>query len=477
MISNDAMEAALPLTHRLNDRGFFLRTKEGSPLARLASAARLDSLKRNATITQELDGDKPNLAPYVQNVTGIDEITRANLHDLCQEEILECSLRAVRAHLTIARTLVSPAVESLMSNVKARMTHTPPNELLNMNVTIQSEPGVMQNGTLISMIEKLRDASSVPPNLAMRLPAQTFEQVIELMKTGNSELDRDIEMWAKTQGDEVIMPIYNSLFRTENDRFRTFEEAQRDPQLGNDAMLVCFLLGRKLAEDAAIEGISMSKQALTDLALEYRNVAGQRLSFILDRQNRQAKQGLLVLSSTSNTIVVNQPVYKEWLAAGGCNEILFGLLLQPAMRYYIRDINEIADQCKTAWARHVAMQTAADSNARYSIAIRFLREAFVESLRPTGNGPDIDANLRAVQLAAFDVELAKVKPSDLDNLAIVCLKLVCRSCFADTDAESFLLKMVELQEQNPNLGVAEIATVAGMDYVTTWLASQLVLTT
>jgi hypothetical protein len=37
--------------------------------------------------------------------------------------------------------------------------------------------------------------------------------------------------------------------------------------------------------------------------------------------------------------------------------------------------------------------------------------------------------------------------------------------------------MVELQEQNPNLSVPEVATVAGADYVTTWLASQLVITT
>jgi hypothetical protein len=477
MISNDAMEAALPLTHRLNDKGFYLRAKEGTPLARLASAARLDSLKLGANMAQAMDGDKPNLAPYVQNVTGIDDITRSNLHDTCQAEILEAALRAVRAHLSIARTMVAPAVENLMGCVKARMAHTPVNELLNMNVTIQTAPGLLQNGTLISMIEKLRDANSVPPDLAMRLPAQTLEQIIELMKTGNSELDRDIEMWAKTEGDAVIQPIFNSLFRTESDRFRSFDEAQRDPRDGNTAMLMCLLIGRKLAEDAAIEGIAMSKEALTATALEYRNVAGQRLAFVQDKQSRQAKQGLLVLSSNHNNIVVNAPVYKEWLAEGGSNEILFGLLLQSSMRYYVRDINEIADVCKTSWARHVAMQSAEDSNQRYALAIRFLREGFVESQRPTSNGPDIDADKRATALAAFDRELAKVTPVELNNLGMVCLKLVCRACYPDTDAEAFLTKMVELQEQNPNLPVAEVATVTGMDYVTTWLASQLVITT
>jgi hypothetical protein len=476
MISNDAMEAALPLTHRLNDRGFFLRTKEGTPLARLASAARLDSLKANAQMMQSMDGEKPNLAPYMHNVTGIDDITRTNLHDTAQAEILDASLRAVRAHLTIARTMVAPAVENLMGIVKARLEHTPVNELLNMNVTIQSDPALLQNGTMISMIEKLRDAPSLPPNLTMRLPAQSLEQVIELMKTGNSELDRDIEMWAKPQGEDVLQ-IFNSLFRTESDKFRTFDEAQRHPQLGTTAMVMCLLIGRKLAEDASIEGIQMSKDALTEAALDYRNVAGQRLASILDSQNRKSKQGLLVLSSTNSNIVVNQPVYKEWMKSGGSNEILFGLLLQPSMRYYVNDISEIAEQCKSSWARHVAMQTAADSNQRFSLAIRFLREGFIESIRPTGNGPDIDANKRELQIAAFDQELKCVKPNDLQDLGIVCLKLVCRSCFADTDAEAFLLKMVELQEQNPNLSVPEVATVAGADYVTTWLASQLVITT
>jgi hypothetical protein len=477
MISCDAMDAALPLHWRLVEKGFHLRAKEGSPLARLAAAARLDSLKFNANVAQAMDGDAPNLAPYVENVTGIDNITRTNLHDTCQEEILAAALRAVRAHLTLARTQVAPAVEELVQNVKGRMAHTPINELLNMNVTLEYEPELLHNGSLISMIEKLRDASSVPPNLSMRLPELSFEQVIELMKTGSSELDRDIEMWAKLQGDRTIMSIFDSLFRVQGDLFSSFDEAMRNQQYGTTAMLVCFLIGRKLAEDASVEGIQMSKAALTSAALEYRNVAGQRLAFVLDRQSRQAKQGLLVLNYTRNNITVNQGVYKEWMAAGGSNEILFGLLLQPSMRYYTKDINEMAEACKNSWARHVAMQTASDSNARFALIIRTLRECFVESMRPVTNGPVIDAGVRATALAVFNEELKAIKPMDLEDLAIVCLKLVCRARFPNSDAESFLLKMVEVQKQNPGLPVAEVATVTGIDYVTTWLASQMELTT
>jgi hypothetical protein len=478
MISNDAMEAALPLTHRLNDKGLHLRAKEGTPLARLASAARLESLKLNASVTQDLNGVVPNLAPYVENVTGIDNITRTNLHDTCQAEILASSLRAVRAHLLIARSEVAPAVENLMTSVKANLERTPINELLNMNVTLEYEPSVLQNGTLISMIEKLRDASSVPPDLVMRLPALAFDQIIELMKTGNSELDRDIEMWAKVQGEQPIQAIFNSLFRVEGELFKSFDQAMRDQTHGSTAMLMCFLIGRKLAEDATLEGISMNQEALTAAALEYRNVAGQRLAFVLDRQSRQAKEGLLVLSYTTKNLTVNQAVYKDWLAKGGSNEILFGLLLQPSMRYYIRDIDEIAGVCQTSWARYVAMQTAAESNERFTMVTRFLRQSFVESLTGTEtiNSSNRDRTLRAIRITAFDRELAQVKPIELDDLAMLCLKLVCRSCFADTDAEAFLTKMVEIQKQNPNLPVAEVATVAGADYVTSWLASQLVIT-
>lgn len=473
MISNDAMDAALPLTWRLNERGFKLRAKEGTPLARLASAARIDSLKFGNQMSQPMDGETPDLAPYVENVTGIDNITQANLHDTCQEEILDVALRAVRTHLNIARTQVAPAVEALLQNVKGRLAHTPINELLNMNVSLEYEPALLQNGQLISMIQKLRDAPSVPPALTMRLPELAFDQVIELMKTGSGELDKDIEMWAKLQGDVGIMAIYNSLFRTAGEQFRSFDQAMRDKQLGTTAMLMCFLIGRKLAEDASLEGIDMSQSALTSAALEYRNVAGQRLCFVLDRQARQVKQGLLVLNYSRNNLTVNQEVYKAWIDSGGSNEILFGLLLQPSMRYYVRDINELAEVCKTSWARHVAMQTAADSNTRYAMIIRALRECFMDTQRGT---PDNELARREISLSKFNEELDKVKPADLNDLAMVCLRLVCRSCYADTDAEAFLTKMVEVQQQNPNLPTPEVATVTTIDYVTTWLASQLELT-
>lgn len=475
MLRTEAIDSGLALTERFDARDIYLEALPGSPLARLMSASRVEPA---AAMMGTRDVGYSVNTSYIQaNADLRDSITHSCLHDDSQDEIVRQFVQGARSHLMTVRTLVIPAADELTKGVKARIAAMPGSALLGMEVVVQSICPLLKNPALISMADKFKNVALDSPTLNMRLPDMSVEEIIELMKTGTKSLDDEVSVWVKMLPEGCVERVFTGLFQVRDRVYDDFQQAMQDREYGADHAVIAFLIARKLVEKA-VPGIQMSADQLRTLAAEYREQAAKRISIAVDIASRDAANGMLVKSTGYNKVTVNEDVYRQWVATGGKNEALLGMLLSDRAMYTVNDINQASDKLVKGWEQYLSLQMTAESNTRYRAIIAAIRSEFKELLgvqRLTQSGPDLNAYNREKVLSLFEEEIKKVRGPDLDNLSLVCMRLICRTRFPDTDAEDFLTKMVELQSTNPSLAPTEIATLAAIDYIAGCVASQIVL--
>jgi hypothetical protein len=236
-----------------------------------------------------------------------------------------------------------------------------------------------------------------------------------------------------------------------------------------------FLIARHLLEnDVVLEGTEMSLQAYQKTLQIYVEQAGRLLNRQIERNSASVANGVLVTSIDGNRIVVNTPVYNTWLANGGDNEILFGMVMSGRPTFNVATIDGRREEFREVWNQKMALLTSTESVQRFN----FLREQLVlcyeDMLNREENEEGVKLNDREVfeLMKAFKDNLECLSIQDSQDLYTTCLKLVCRARYANYPAEPFLLRMEEIARTQPKLTPREAGTIAMMDYICDWVSSQ-----
>lgn len=470
MLSIEALEASLPLAQLLDRAGVVVTPVPNTPLAMMVQATRSDSMFAN-------QGPSGDIVVNVQDIVAVanakDE-AGVNDHSNVTDGITNMAVAAVKKHLAIIRGGVTPVICDLHDNVVKKMADVSASSLLGMEVKIYDLPKPIRNPALANFVEKYGDAPISKPALTMKCPVLPYADIVELMKTGAAGLDRDIVEWAAVQGETWVLQAWETVFRgfhgPQDSNFRLLIADQVD---GLNRALFIFLVARKLAESAELQGIEMSLAGLKALAQEYRDQAAAEIARSIDRWETTKKGQFLVRKFDGKAVIVNEVVYREWIKAGGENEVLFGALVAGGDTKTVPQINERAAQFKAAWVRHVSMTGMAERTARFTTLKRFLSAEFRRQLNETVEGEvDINAHNREVVMKRFKAELDCLKENECDNLYAICTRLVCRARFYQTGAEDFLADMEQLKSKYPSCEVRELATLASVKYVAKWIASQ-----
>jgi hypothetical protein len=473
MLTVQSLEASLALTELLDRSGVKVEPVPNSPLAMLVQATRSNPQftrpDPNATGVY-----RPVMDDIVFVANGKDAHTGVSDHDLVLDQLVEVGVKAVQTHLQLVRNRAKPAIMELHDTVAKRLESLQASELLGMEVKIFDLPTPMKNGAFVNLIERYEAAPLANPAMTMKCPQLTAEEIRDVMKVGAAGFDGDVAKWLAEKGDTWLLALWEDVFRSfhneSTDTFRSFVTCKEE---GLDYSLAIFLIARKLAEDP-IEGITMSLPAFKALIAEYRDQAAGQLSRELENWAKIKKAQILVRWQGGKTVIVNECVYRPWIEAGGENEVLFGALLKNALLTTVPRIDNEKVSLKAAWNRHVAVTGVAEREQKFASMKRFLMIEFkkqIDELDEDG-GPDLTAGNKANVLKLFKDELDRLKEPECDNLFNVCLKLVCRSRFHGTGAETFLLNIEKIAKENPNLEMREVATVATIEYVADWVAAQ-----
>jgi hypothetical protein len=204
--------------------------------------------------------------------------------------------------------------------------------------------------------------------------------------------------------------------------------------------------------------------------VEYRNQAGRQLCQYIEKYQSDIKAGQLVVSSTDNTITVNSDVYRQWIEAGGTNEVLYGNLLAKPVLGTISSINERAGDLLAAWNKHSVYVASAEANRRFERVKQFLSMHFHRQLSEDTDETNL-GNAHEVYQRFLD-ELDTVREGELECIPTLALRLVCKARYPHTSAFVILDGINTAMRANPQLDPREAAAISMSKYIGTWVASQ-----
>jgi hypothetical protein len=474
MLSNEALNSAMPLTSVLDSADLKITPLEGSPLAELVKATRVDD-NFSLAVGNEFSPSIPDIT-YMANVK--DPVLGCSAHDVVMDEVTTVAIKAVQEHIAFARTVVAPAVEDLVTKTMQTLSELTPSSLLGMEVITWNPAAPLQNPGFDSMVRVFESTAFSVPGLRMRLPTLSVAEIKELMKTGSKTLDGDVEAWLAGKGDSFLINIWESVFQIKQAELNavkplSFRDFTEDKENGADNALAIFLLARRLLDEPPA-GTEMSMNVYADLMADFRNQAGARLCRELDILAGVAKNKLLVKSVAGTKTIVYGSVYKAWIEAGGSNEVLYGNMLELPAVATVEKLNEKAEALKIKWNRHATLTATADANRKYLRTKDALLRHFVNATREIGDDGFEAATVgnREGVIAKFRELLDATRDDELKDLWGTALKLVCRSRFARTEAERILGGIERIKRDNPAINVREAAAVSVIEYVAWWLSRQ-----
>lgn len=473
MLSIEALNSAQALTDRFDARGLIVTPVENTPLAQLVSATRSDS---NFVIANE-DGSVTADVESIAYIANKADETGASEHTHRIDEIAAVCIEAISGQINFARSVVAPVVDELVTRTNASLAEITPPSLLGMEVIVFEEPAPILNPGFESLVRRFQEVSYDSPKLEARLPDLTPAEILELLKVGTANIDRDIAEWAAAKGDVFFTSIWENVFQHKGGpetevNSRSFRAWVEHKECGLDHALAIFLLARRLF-DGAPSGTEMELRKFEGVMAEYRDQAGARICRELDELDRINKLGLLIRSYTTTTVTVNQSVYRKWLADGGENEILFGNLLVEPVTTTIEGINEKAGGLKAAWARQCTLVATVEANKRHLRVKELLSAQFRRQLQEVVEEERAAlGNLDFVQ-KRFDDELEDAVDADLDDLYGLALCLICKARFPQSSAYDILSGIERVKKANPTLDVREAASLSVIEYIAKWVAVQM----
>lgn len=465
MLTNDALESAIPLTQNFDARSLLLTAIPGTPLAELVKATRSDNNFVNTNNGVDFDPSVYDIS-YIANVTPVEGGT--SLHDVVMDEVALMAIKTVSRNLLFARSVASPAICDLAERVQNSLHELLPSKLTKMEVISFVTPAPLDMPQFASEIRKFNDTPSDNPPLSMRLPTIPASEIIENLKTGAKSIDSAIGDWVATKGESFFTDIWANIFQISDDR-RTFNDWTRNNDEGLETALAIYLLARRL-ETNPPEGTDMPLPKYKTLMASYLIQAGGRLYRGLQTYDRDEKNDILIRFVTKDKTVVNDGPYRRWLENGGNIDILYGNMMSQTPVITGAALLDKREELEKTWQRQAMLLTQVENNNRLNRVKELFGLHFRSQLTTC---EDVNANMIDLVVKRFNDEVETIRLDDLKELHMTTLKLVCRSRFAHTECERILMGIEHARQNFPDAPIEECAAVAAIDYVAHWVATQM----
>lgn len=476
MINRESIDSASALTERCDAQKLILVAVPDTPLAKLVMATRTD----NVTVTSTQDGVTAVDAGFIQDMANkVDPETGICLHDQVIDEIAQTVIPAVRDHINFARTVVNPLVEELATKTTSVLNNLSINELAGAEIRVCETSAPYTNQALEGLISKYQGVAIDSPALIMNLPDLELDDIKELLKTGNSSLDKDVLEWLGTVGDDILSEVWSGVFQIKQIEpgmafKKYFSDYMEDRECGGDYALVIFLLAYNLF-NAPPTGTQMSIHQYETICADFRDQAANRIAREFERLDRVKKNGVLVENCNRLCVDVWGDVYRSWIEAGGDNDLLFGNALRDIPFTSVEQINANAESLKKAWEQRCQLVSVVERNRRFQTTKDLLAKHFVEQLVADGNGTTdlAESGGQEAVMKRFNAMMDEICEADLDNLFTLSLRLICCARYPHKAAYEILTGIDRNKRENPHLDVREAAMLSTFEYVFAWIASMI----
>lgn len=385
-------------------------------------------------------------------------------------ECAEAAAKAVTAELFQARTIVKPVVEELTNRMCEQMEMIGKNPITDVEIVRRRIPAPLKHPSLIASIKRSNEVvtSTVRPN--MRLPSLSAAEILPLMRTGSAELDKAIEEHYAGKEEGWLETVWDNIY-TEKSSAGMDLQAVMFGRNNIDVALFVFLTARRMW-DNPIPNVNMASGTYTEGMVSLRDQAAKILISEVVMLADEETKGVLIYSITGTRVEVWEDTYRDWLASGGRNEVLLGMLLGSDRKVTVAQINENAQEYANAWSRHEGINALTFSNNR----LMRIRDGFrIEMQHMTLNSSEEDfpAATRQAAMNTFNRMVNEVRLDDLENMPMTCMRLVCRSRFPGRNFEAILESLQRQMDDNDDLSIQEAVDVVTQEHVARWVATQM----
>ena len=308
MLTKNALESAIPLVQLMDSAGVAVEPKAGTVLQALVQASRIP-----------LNESAPDFLPSIDDIQYMANAQEANTglcnHDVVMDEAAIHGIQAVQGLLTFARTVVAPVVIDLVKKVEDDLNNTTRSALKDMEVITVVEPDVLYNSSFIKEVMKYQEISFDDPALNMRLPTMATSDIRELMKTGTSSVDSEVEVWLAGKGEDFLINVWENIFQVKQNEMNeigkvtTFAKLLSQADIGRDIALAVYLIARRLSDQGAPENTNMSAATFERSITSYRDQAALVLCREVAKMETAEKTGRLVIRTTDKKVWVNSRIY------------------------------------------------------------------------------------------------------------------------------------------------------------------------
>lgn len=488
MLKNSSVSATSLLAQKLSDAEVYIEPIAQTPLGIAVAAAYSPAVEMDAGFFERSAAD--TVYELARGTTLLEHNQPMSRHDRTVEDIRKVLATAVRGQHQLAKNTVIPMIRSVLEEVDAARKAATTAIGSVMAIVPDRYENLWNSPILESMVEKYRDVpANVNAVIANVHPLLSNEEIMELLKTGASRFDAEVQAWVTEIGPEFVVDTYRRFFAVNapehpapEDSATTLSYVMSNSPVGRRRTLLCHLMARRLSQNV-LEGINMELPDYREMIAGVVEITGRSINRAMEQRERDRKQRRLVTNwpmenaeydttNPENAIVsVNDDVYQLWLKDGGCPEILFGAHVLGERHLSYTELLERGEELVKAWARRLGLIRSGQKSDQYNTTITAIQRSMTRQINELPNDY-LENGTRAPVHDRLRAALRDISGAHMEDLYPVIKRMVCRVVFPHTNAEQFISALDSIGADNPDMDPREVASLATLDLMVKWMCSQ-----
>lgn len=362
--------------------------------------------------------------------------------------------------MDIARNTINPMVREVTDLIEKRIDTE---IFFNVGINIKSYflPEIMKNGNLDDLTDRYKSViySQVDWNNET-WPVMTAQFLRDSAKGKSNKLDKQITVLLESVPDDLVVGIYNYLFRL---------SVLPNPDIDENVVYILGFLWTMTWYNDLPSGLNSNLKQLSLDLTSLKSNCGKHIQDNLKRFDRMSNQNYFILKSPNvsldrKTFIVQGEIYNQWLKTGGSPELLIGSWLSNDSTA----INNIDDQKRTEWLRRYRLDSEIRrqefDTRRQTLITKELSDFVDDSIKEKG--------MDYSKVRQSFNGLIKNRPYRVNkDLAEWVRMVLCNSLYPDTDILTVLNSIDEVMGKTEDTPPREAATAAAIDLVVDWLYS------
>ena len=460
------------IVNDITKKGKMIKARSGTPLAIIQACTSVPEM--GDINSPELYGEHLRIMEEFNR----DKEDRISSHTDAVNSTIDAIAPGIRNQLHVYRNIVNPTIKDLLERIDYDLQNISNKPISNMEIVEWNLPIPYYNEKLEDLAYRYSSHGTVDVTLKdiAEIPSNT--ELYELMCTGIATLDESIKSWLSTVPDDYIATVWSDIFTKSGSMMALMVNKDQ----GHAYALIAYLLSEKLVTHEPLDCFKTTRAVFVSHLSAIRDFAGKYVYQYIQKNKKAIEEKNLILNINNNVTTVHAVVYDAWLEAGGTPEILLGNMLNKQRVMYGQLLMNNAQELTNKWNSYYAMQKQQlgnfqVSNIRHAIEKNFNSQINDARQKIRNNEkldiPSIEECDNIEKL--FKQEVNRYGGFNINDLPKAVTRLVCRSRFYKTNAETFLTMLNNIINDNPELPIFEASTVATINYISEWVLTQVEL--